>query len=68
MDLSVIIPVYMGEKTLIELYNRIKKVLDEKFLYEILFIYDSGRDNSWEIIQELIRSDSIHSKGISFRT
>lgn len=57
MDLTVIIPVYQGEKTIRELYKRIKETLDGKFDYEILFIYDSGKDNSWGIIQELIGSD-----------
>ncbi|HBE42461.1 MAG TPA: glycosyltransferase, partial [Bacteroidales bacterium] len=57
MDLTVIVPVYQGEKTIRELYNRIKKTLNGKFNYEIIFIYDSGKDNSWGIIRELISSD-----------
>ncbi|MBN1597326.1 MAG: glycosyltransferase family 2 protein [Bacteroidales bacterium] len=63
MDLTVIVPVYHGEKTIRELYNRIKETLDGKFDYEILFIYDSGKDNSWEIIQELIGSDPSSVRG-----
>jgi undecaprenyl-phosphate 4-deoxy-4-formamido-L-arabinose transferase len=57
MDLSVIVPVYNGEKTLPELYQRIRNALDRKYVYEILFIYDFGKDNSWMVIQELIYSD-----------
>lgn len=67
MDLSVIIPVYQGEKTLAELFLRIRKALDGKLSYEILFIYDFGKDNSWSIIQELIRSEPLIVKGFYLR-
>jgi glycosyltransferase involved in cell wall biosynthesis len=57
MDISVIVPVYNGEKTLKELYRRIRTALDGKFIFEVLFVYDFGKDNSWMVIKELIDTD-----------
>jgi polyisoprenyl-phosphate glycosyltransferase len=59
MDFSVIVPVYNGEKTIGRLYNRINENL--KFLgsFEVLFVYDRGFDNSWEILKELQKNDPL---------
>jgi undecaprenyl-phosphate 4-deoxy-4-formamido-L-arabinose transferase len=63
MELSVIIPVYNGEKTLQELNRRIKDELNPEFSYEVIYVYDCGKDQSWEIIKELISSDPQHVRG-----
>jgi len=57
---SIIIPVYNSELTLIELYERIKKVFDEmlKEEFELILVNDSSRDNSWQIMKELHNHDS----------
>lgn len=64
MTISVVIPVYGCRDALIELYNRLSRTLvqltDD---YEIIMVNDSCPQNSWEIIEELCRTDS-HVKGI----
>lgn len=63
MDISVIIPVYNGEKALPKLYKKIKESLSHNFSFEILFVYDCGKDNSWTLISELMKNDSDKVKG-----
>lgn len=53
MIISIVIPVYRGEKTLRELFERIQISLNRKYDYEIIFIYDGGKDASWEVIKDL---------------
>jgi glycosyltransferase involved in cell wall biosynthesis len=54
MDLSIVIPLLNEEESLPELTAWIQKVMDEnKFTYEIIFIDDGSRDDSWRVIQEL---------------
>lgn len=57
MYLSVIIPVYNGEKSLSELYNKITQELDSLVSYEIIFIHDCGQDNSWTIISSIKKNN-----------
>ena len=63
MKISVIVPVYNGEKTIRELFRRISAELDSSFQYEVIFVYDCGKDKSWEVITELIESYPEHVKG-----
>lgn len=48
MQYSIIIPVYNGEQTVEKLYDRIKQFFADKYNYEVIFVYDCGKDNSWE--------------------
>lgn len=50
---SIVIPVYRGELTLVQLFKEIKKALDTKYSYEVIFVYDCGPDQSWKVICEL---------------
>jgi undecaprenyl-phosphate 4-deoxy-4-formamido-L-arabinose transferase len=52
MRISIIIPVYNGEKTLPILIASIKENLISQE-YEIILIHDCGKDNSWEVIKSL---------------
>ena len=65
MDLSVVSPVYRGEKMLSELVERIHKAIspltDD---YEIVLVNDSSPDNSWERISEICAVDK-KVKGIN---
>lgn len=58
MDLSVVSPVYRGEKMLSELVERIHKAIspltDD---YEIVLVNDCSPDNSWECISEICKVD-----------
>ncbi len=50
MKLSVIIPVYNEEKTIIEILNKIKKININK---EIIVVNDYSTDNSYEILSKI---------------
>lgn len=63
MIISIVIPVYNGEKTLRDLYNQIKREINVYKTYEIIFVYDCGKDNSWRIISELSEEDKEHVRG-----
>lgn len=67
MDISVIIPLYNEEESLLELHAWIRRVMQANgFTYEIIFINDGSTDNSWGIIEEL-RSKDENVHGIKFR-
>jgi polyisoprenyl-phosphate glycosyltransferase len=53
MKLSIIIPVYKGENTIVQLFNRIQSTLSQEFKYEVIFVNDCAVDNSWHRIKEL---------------
>ncbi len=67
MDISVVIPLLNEEESLPELTFWIKKVmLKNNFSYEIVFVDDGSRDDSWNVISELSAADP-SVKGIKFR-
>ena len=53
-DISVVVPVLNGERTLRDLFVRTRAVVSEMRLdFEILFVDDGSVDDSWRIIREL---------------
>jgi glycosyltransferase involved in cell wall biosynthesis len=67
MDISVVVPLYNEAESLPELYDRIKRVMDEnKFSYEIIFVCDGSTDASWDIIKSF-SAKAPEVKGIKFR-
>jgi polyisoprenyl-phosphate glycosyltransferase len=53
-DCSVIVPVFNSEKSLEELFQRIKKVMeDEGKSFEVIFVEDGGWDHSWDVLSSL---------------
>ena len=53
-EYSVVVPVYNSEKTLEELYHRLEKVFSVLGrTFELIFVEDCGRDNSWQVIEGL---------------
>ena len=65
MDLSVVSPVYRGEKMLSELVGRIHKAISPLTdNYEIVLVNDCSPDNSWECISEICKVDK-KVKGIN---
>jgi glycosyltransferase involved in cell wall biosynthesis len=67
MDISVVIPLLNEAESIPELYEWIKRVMDDNnFTYEIIFISDGSTDSSWDIIKALSRKSS-EVKGIKFR-
>ncbi len=67
LDISIVIPLYNEEESLFELHSWIQDVFHENnFNYEIIFIDDGSKDNSWEIIEKLkVINPSVH--GIKFQ-
>lgn len=58
--ISVVIPVYKAEKSIEELYARLKislSKISEK--HEIIFVEDGGMDRSWDIILQLAEKDPL---------
>jgi undecaprenyl-phosphate 4-deoxy-4-formamido-L-arabinose transferase len=55
---SVVIPVYRAEQTLVDLYQQISAAMSEiTSIFEIIFVEDGGGDGSWPIIARLARTD-----------
>ena len=51
MQLSIVIPLYNEAESLPELHDWLVRVLDaHQFSYEILFIDDGSKDDSWQTI------------------
>ncbi|MBT0811813.1 glycosyltransferase family 2 protein [Litoribacter ruber] len=66
LQISVVIPVYNEEESLPELAEWIGRVMGENgFSYEVIFVNDGSRDNSWEVISMLAQKNG-HLKGVSF--
>ncbi len=57
MKLSIIIPVFKGEDTLVPLFAKIREALSGKFRFEVIFISDNACDDSWEKIEYLHRNN-----------
>ena len=58
MDISVIIPLFNEEESLIELHQWVKSSLtDAGYSFELIFIDDGSSDNSWNVITNLSSSN-----------
>jgi glycosyltransferase involved in cell wall biosynthesis len=57
-SISVVIPVFRAEKTLLDLYRQLSVAMAEiTSVFEIIFVEDGGGDGSWRIIAGLARAD-----------
>ena len=66
-NISIVIPLFNEEESLVELFEWIKKVCDEnKYSFEVVFVDDGSNDNSWEVITELC-VNHIEARAIKFR-
>jgi polyisoprenyl-phosphate glycosyltransferase len=64
IKLSIISPVYKGEKMIYELVSRIENSIQSiTASYEIILVEDCGGDNSWNVIEK-ISQNNINIKGI----
>jgi undecaprenyl-phosphate 4-deoxy-4-formamido-L-arabinose transferase len=64
LAVSVVIPVYRAESTLLQLYHQLVATMTRTVAaFEIIFVEDSGGDGSWEIIAQLASADQ-HVRGI----
>lgn len=56
--LSIVVPVYFNEDTLMDLYCDMKnKILGKLEEYELVFVDDGSEDNSWKILNEIRELD-----------
>lgn len=64
-EYSVVVPVYNSEESLEELFLRTNATFEKlELTYEIVFVEDSGKDNSWEKLIELKRAHPEHITAI----
>lgn len=57
---SVVVPVYNSEKSLKELYSRIKDVFENEKIdgdFELILVDDSSKDNSFQVMRDLHKED-----------
>ena len=67
MKLSIIVPVFNEEESLLELARQIIDACDTSDIsFEVIFIDDGSTDNSWAVIDQAAKSDARFS-GIRFR-
>lgn len=68
MDISVIIPLFNEEDSLTELFQWIRRVMEEhRFSYEVIFVNDGSTDQSWDRIVQLNAQYPEQVRGIKFR-
>ncbi len=66
-EISVIVPLFNEDESLPELHAWIKRIMDENgYSYEVVFIDDGSKDNSWNVIEELAAKFP-EIKGIKFQ-
>lgn len=54
IDFSVVVPVYNSEETLEKLFSRLVVVFGEiGSSFEVIFVEDGGKDDSWNVIKKL---------------
>lgn len=57
--LSIVVPVYYNEDTLMDLYHDMRdKILGKLEAYELVFVDDGSGDNSWKILNEIKQLDA----------
>ncbi len=67
-DLSLIIPVYNEAKNLPILYDCIQQTLKSiESIWEIIFVDDGSRDDSFDVLKSLVEKDPEHVRVIAFR-
>lgn len=67
IEISVVIPLFNEEESLLELHKWIVTVMEQyKFSYEVIFVDDGSTDKSWEVI-ESIKSEDPNIRGIKFQ-
>jgi glycosyltransferase involved in cell wall biosynthesis len=57
MELSLVIPIHNENENILNLYGELKIILKPLKTYEIIFVDDGSRDNSFQILAELAKKD-----------
>jgi glycosyltransferase involved in cell wall biosynthesis len=67
MNLSIVIPLFNEQESLPELHEWIVRIMHQHhFSYEIIFVDDGSKDNSWNVIETLSEKDK-NVKAIHFQ-
>ena len=67
VDISVVIPLFNEEESLPELFDWIARTMQQhNFSYEVIFVDDGSKDNSWKVI-EALAGQNPEVKAIKFR-
>ena len=67
MDISIVVPLFNEEESLLELLDWIKRVMDQyEYSYEVVMVDDGSKDKSWQIVNELKQKYNF-IKGIKFQ-
>jgi len=65
-QVSIVVPLYNEEESLPELHAWIKKVcLEHSLTYEVVFVDDGSKDQSWNVVEHLRAADN-NVRGIKF--
>ncbi|MCA9196518.1 MAG: glycosyltransferase family 2 protein [Planctomycetales bacterium] len=65
--LSIVIPVYNEEESLVQLHKELSEVAAEHdYQLDIIFVDDGSSDSSWDVIEKLCEADK-RVRGIRFR-
>ncbi|MEK6547780.1 MAG: glycosyltransferase family 2 protein [Bacteroidota bacterium] len=66
LQISIVVPLYNEAESLPELCSWIDRVMQKnQFTYEMIFVNDGSKDNSWQVLQDLSKQ-FVAIKGISF--
>ena len=65
--LSFVIPIKDESETISTLCRRIAQNIPAGYTHEIILIDDGSQDDSWQVIEEMVRDDPDHIRGIQFR-
>ena len=63
INLSIVVPLFEEEESIMEFYNSLTKTLDlKKYNYEIIFAIDKSRDATLQIVHDL----AIHNSRVKY--
>ena len=65
MDLSIVVPLFNEEESLPELMSWIDRVLEGR-KYEVIFVDDGSKDDSWAVVNSLKAKHGDKVRGIKF--
>ena len=70
MNVSIIIPVYNEEESLLKLQQALHDVLDSQssLIWEVLYVDDGSSDTSPRILEKIAQEDNVHTRVVEFST
>lgn len=57
IELSIVIPVYNSEKTIVRVTKEIDELLKNRVAYEVILINDNSKDNSYNFCKEIVEKN-----------